>query len=249
MRPQHAFCMLARLHPSCTPRRKRSAWWLALAAVAACEAGTAIDASHAAERDASDATDAPTEARDADRDGDDDTPPAVVDADNEGSAADASFDAADARRFPLCLRLSDPDRPVKLLDYSADVRTGYLRLVAGDCQLANLFPATSAQLAAWSNHLYDWNLDLWECRDRAAAGFALVPSESVDLTSTDAALLIDDYLLVATQALRLSHSEAANMRDDLARLAGPAIHRQSDEHPFADCPDGAADAGAAEADL
>jgi hypothetical protein len=149
---------------------------------------------------------------------------------------------AEAGIVPLCLRLSDPDRPVKVLDMSADVRAGYLTLVANDCRLDGLFPSQSASLAAWSNRLYDWNLDLWGCTNRAVTGFAPVPSEISDLTSADAALLIDDYLVAVTPVLRLSATEAIQMRQDLAHLSIAAITRQSDEHPFSACDAG--DAGA-----
>src|SRR5258708_3472293 len=125
----------------------------------------------------------------------------------------------------LCRRLSDPNFPVRVLDMSADVRNGYLRLVAGDCRLDGLFPVRSATLAAWSNHLYDWNLDLWGCTDRVATGFALVHAEVGDLTSADAALLIDDYLTTAASTLRLSPSEATRIRQDLVRLGMAAITR------------------------
>jgi hypothetical protein len=124
---------------------------------------------------------------------------------------------------------------------SADVRNGYLRLVAGDCRLDGLFPARSATLAVWSNHLYDWNLDLWGCTDRSATGFALVPAEVTELTSADAALLIDDYLATAAVTLKLSPPEATWMRQELVRLGMAAITRQSDEHPYSAC--GPRDAG------
>ncbi len=184
-----------------------------------------------------------------DHDGPTGDPPTVDavtrDASAEGlPASDVSIgeatDASDAA-VRLCVRLSDPNLPVKVLNMSADVRNGYLRLVAGDCRLDGLFPASSATLAVWSNHLYDWNLDLWGCTDRSARGFALVPAEVTDLTSADAALLIDDYLSSAAPTLRPSPSEATWMRQELARLGMAAITRQSDEHPYSAC--GTCDAG------
>ena len=147
-------------------------------------------------------------------------------------------------RIPLCLRLRDPDRPVKVLDLSHDVRSDYLTFVATDCMERGLFAVPGASVVAWSNDLYDWNLDLWACTDHAATGFALVHSEVTDLTSADAAVLIDDYLEAATRVLRLSPPEATQMRQDLVRLGTAAITRQSDEHLFSECDanDAAADA-------
>jgi hypothetical protein len=164
--------------------------------------------------------------------------------DDETDASSDSFEGAfdgdaDAHHFPLCLRLSDPDRPVKVLDLSADVRNGYLTLVAGDCRVAGLLPGTSAAFADWSNRLYDWNLDFWGCTDHAPTGIALVPADVTGLTSADVALLIDDYLIAATSTLRLSSSEASDMRQNLVDLATD-VTSESDDHPVSVC--GASDA-------
>jgi hypothetical protein len=147
--------------------------------------------------------------------------------------------------IPLCLRLRDPERPVKVLELSQDVRSRYLTFVATDCMVSGLFAVPSATFAAWSNRLYDWNLDLWACTDHAATGFPLVHAEVDDLTSADEAALIDDYLEAATRVLRLSLPEATRMRQDLERLGMAAVTRQSDERLFSECD--AEDAGAPDA--
>jgi hypothetical protein len=157
-------------------------------------------------------------------------------ADADATAADGPGpDHSETGGIPLCLRLRDPDRPVKVLDLSQDVRSGYLTFVAADCMVRGLFAVPSATVAAWSNRLYDWNLDVWACTDHAATGFALVHSEVTDLTSADAAVLIEDYLEAATRVLRLSPPEATQMRQDLVRLGMAAITRQSDERLFSEC--------------
>jgi hypothetical protein len=241
--------MLASLRQSYTQRRRRSAALLAAAITAApssvsCSDGDVVlpdsaDASHPF--DASDGAPA-TLGDEAKDDATDEAPDAVMMNDAPvGSPDSEKNDAVEAGRVALCVRLSDPDRPVKVLDLSADVRTGYLTLVARDCTMDGLFPTRSATLAAWSNRLYDWNLDLWGCTDRAATGFALVHSEIVDLTSADAALLIDDYMLAATRVLKLSPSEATQVRQVLEQLGVAAVTRQSDDHPYARCDAG--DAG------
>jgi hypothetical protein len=144
-------------------------------------------------------------------------------------------DTNDASRIPLCLRLQDPDRPGKILQLSQDVRSDYLTLVAMDCMVRGLFATQSGTVVNWSNDLYDWNLDLWACTDHAATGFFLVHAEVTDLTSADAAVLIDDYLKAATQVLRLSPPEVTQLRQDLVRLGMTAITRQSDERLFSEC--------------
>ncbi len=174
-----------------------------------------------------------------------------------GAEADA-FTAADeggeepteAARIPLCLRLNDPNRPVKIYELSQDMVRGYLTLVATDCMMHGLF--TARTLVDWSNQLYLFNVDLWGCRDggasevhawdaAAGSGFALIPSQVTELTSTDAAVLIDDYLKAATRVLRLSPPEVTHMRQDLVQLSMAAITRQSDERLFSECDAGAVD--------
>jgi hypothetical protein len=231
MRSKYAFCVLAPLRQTCTRRQPQSAGLVAIFLIvggASCSAGQNVSTNDAAS-DATPAMDAPVPVPDSET------------ADATPTFEAASPDSAEAARIPLCLRLSEPDRPAKVLNLSADVRTGYLTLVAGDCRMEGLFPTRSATLAAWSNRLYDWNLDLWGCTDRRATGFALVHDEIGDLTSADAALLIDDYLLAANRTLKLSRSEATEMRQDVALLGVAAITRQSDEHPFSGC--SACDAG------
>src|SRR5207249_2716763 len=65
--------------------------------------------------------------------------------------------------------------------------------------------------------------------------FGLVRSNVTELTSADAARLIDHYVGAATSILRLDATEAAQLRQDLARLAPLAVTRTSDEYasPFA----------------
>jgi hypothetical protein len=231
MHSKHAFGMLVSLRQSCTRWRRRAVGLVAIAPIvaeASCSAGENLPIGQG---DATPATDAPLLVSDAES----------VEATTEADASSA--DIAEAARIPLCLRLTDPDRPGRLLDLSADVRSGYLSLVAADCRVEGLFPTRSSTLAAWSNRLYDWNLDLWGCTDRPATGFALVHADIHDVTSADAALLIDDYLLATARSLRLSPSEATQMRQDLVALAEAAITRTSDEHPHSSCSacDGAAD--------
>ena len=122
-----------------------------------------------------------------------------------------------------------------MLQFSQDVRSDYLTLVATDCMVRGLLAVQGATLIQWSNDLYRWNLDLWACTDHAATGFFLVHGEVNDLTSADAAVLIDDYLQAATQILRLSPPEATQIRQDLVRLGRTAITRQSDERLFSEC--------------
>src|SRR5262249_25140758 len=112
---------------------------------------------------------------------------------------------------------------------------------AGDCRVGGLLPDSSAGFADWSNRLYDWSLDFWGCTDHASTGLALVPTDDADLTSADAALLIDDYMTAATSTLRLSSSEATEMRQSVEDLAMGAITRRSGDHPLSTC--GTNDAG------
>jgi hypothetical protein len=165
------------------------------------------------------------------------------------SADGAGADASDAGRIPLCLRLQDPDRPARVLQLSQDVRSDYLTLIAMDCTVSGLFATESAALIKWSNDLYDGNLDLWACTDHAATGFFLVHAEVTELTSADAAMLIDDYLKAATRLLRLSPPEVAQIRQDLMLLGMTAITRQSDERLFSECDAGDAGVGNDEASV
>jgi hypothetical protein len=219
-----AFCMLARLRECCTHARRSSASAALAAAIAssACVGGVSVPAGD----ETVDATWSEAAGGDAPTPSDERMDPPM---EPDGSDAD------DASAVPLCVRLRDPDRPVKILDLSTEVRNGYLLLVSGDCRLDGLFPTRSADLAAWSNRLYDWNLDLWGCSDRAPNGFALIPDGVGNLTSSDAALLVDDYLMTATRALRLSSKEAAEMKRQLDQLALGAITSQSEDHPFSAC--------------
>jgi hypothetical protein len=240
MRSKHAFGMLDSLRRSYTLRRVTSATFTAVIAsvtvVVSCAESFEVPASALSSPDADGA--AP----------ENDASPTTLDGSaGEGAAVlDGEGVEVEAGGFPLCLRLSDPNRPVKVLDLSADVRTGYLTLVARDCTLEGLLPARSATLATWSNQLYEWNLDLWGCTDHPATGFALVHAEVAELTSSDEALLIDDYLLATSRVLRLSASEAARLRRDVTRLAAATVVRTSDDHPFATCDAG--DGGDALAD-
>ena len=233
----YAFCMLTRLRQSYT----RWQWTAGVAVIAAAINGASCsDASSSQLVD--DAGDAPADEPPANDAPSYDVPNDELAEDSPASdgSVNEPMDSADAA-VRLCVRLSDPNFPVHVLNLSADVRNGYLRLVAGDCSLDGLFPTRSATLAVWSNRLYDWNLDLWGCTDRSVTGFALVPAEVTELTSADAALLIDDYLSTATTTLKLSRSEATWMRQELVRLGTAAITRQSDEHPYSAC--GTCDAG------
>jgi hypothetical protein len=63
-------------------------------------------------------------------------------------------------------------------------------------------------------------------------------------------LLVDDYLLAAARVLKLSPSEAAQVRQVLDQLGVAAVTRQSNDHPYARCDAGDAgiDADDAEAE-
>jgi len=229
-----AFRVLARLREGYTRSRRASV--LIAVTTMACGERTDLVSNRQPSDDASDAeaVDAPSLAPDA----------VSFDASTQDDISNVGADAVDAPAPALCVRLGDPDRPVKVLDLSTEVRNGYLTLLSSDCRWDGLFPNRSAVLAEWSNRLYDWNLDVWGCTDRAPNGFALVPSDVVDLTSSDADLLIDLYIATATRALQLSSTEMTGMRRQLELLAG-SVARLSEEHPFSRC-DASTDADAGE---
>jgi hypothetical protein len=239
----HAFETLASmrvvLSQRHTPSLKRSA---GLASIAIAMAGVSCSDGTTGGPPAPDVEDAVTgkkgDAEDATPDGSETGDGPFLDSGDAGALTSPDglgADTSDAGRIPLCLRLQDPDRPAKILQLSQDVRSDYLTLVAMDCMVRGLFAAPRGTLVNWSNDLYDWNLDLWACTDHAATGFFLVHAEVTDLTSADAAVLIDDYLKAATQVLRLSPPEVTQIRQDLVRLGMTAITRQSDERLFSEC--------------
>src|SRR5262249_42654556 len=151
MRSKHAFRMLVPLRQSYTRRRVTSALVAAIVApsVSCSESGEAAITVDAA-TDAAATDDAPFAASDGFA-GDRLVPDAGDDLASGSTGDVASADVVEAGRIPLCVRLIDPNRPVKVLNLSADVRTGYLTRVAQDCSLEALFPSLSSAFAEWSN--------------------------------------------------------------------------------------------------
>jgi hypothetical protein len=63
----------------------------------------------------------------------------------------------------------------------------------------------------------------------------------MELTSADAALLIELYIKATKEIIELTPSEVAQLRQDLAALAAKAVTRQSADYTFSAC--GALEAG------
>jgi hypothetical protein len=110
----------------------------------------------------------------------------------------------------------------------------YLQFVSDDCRVAKLISSNS-EIFAFENDLLVYNLDLWGCRNRNVNRFGLIHASVTDLTSADAARLIDNYIAAATLVLELNAREATQVRQDLAQQSATAITRSGDDYALSTC--------------
>ncbi len=176
------------------------------------------------------------------RDGSTETGP-KPDAGVDAPALEAGSDVADAARTILCVRLYDPMRPNGITQLSEQVNKEYVTRVYRDCNVSKMARTDLDTIFEFYNDLLPFSLDLWGCTMHNAMGFGLVRANIniTDLTSADAARLVEHYVAAATSVLRLDATEATQMRLDLTRLSALGITRQSDEFALSMC---TADAGA-----
>jgi hypothetical protein len=161
----------------------------------------------------------------------------------DGSASDAASeaaegraDASDAGRSILCVRLSDPTRPNAITMLAEQVDKEYVTRVYRDCNVARMAREDLDTIFQFYNDLLIFSLDLWGCTQRQVSTFGILrPISVTELTSADAARLIDHYVGAATTILRLDIAEAAQMRQDLTRLGQTAITRTSPEFALSTC--------------
>lgn len=180
-----------------------------------------------------------TDGLDASREGDASARPPDGARPDTSSGADAPQPdvAADVPALALCLRLDDPQNPNRIFQLSQAVDDQYLVLISGDCRVGNALhpPGGTPALAAWRNDLYSWNLDLWGCKDKIAAGFGLVSTAFQGVTFADAAQLIELYLNASTKVLELTSAEAADLRRDLEQLAKSVVLSESTSYSLSSC--------------
>ena len=121
---------------------------------------------------------------------------------------DSSTVDTSAEPLQLCLRLDDPTRPGILTELTNSVRKEYFRLLYLDCDVG-LAVRPSTIVPEFANDLIDWNFDFWGCRQSPTTKFGLVRKGTRELTSADAARLIDHYLEAATLVLSPECTRAA----------------------------------------
>ncbi|HKQ71708.1 MAG TPA: hypothetical protein VJT73_20335 [Polyangiaceae bacterium] len=156
----------------------------------------------------------------------------------DGSALDVA-----AERVVVCARVDDPLRPSHIRELTNAVSITYLDLVETDCTVTNLLPSSRAAIVDWLNAIDVWTWGLWECPESTTpATFVLVHDQVTDLTSADAAHLIDIYLKASSRVVALTAKETAYLRQTLERFAASAVKWQSNDHIFSACRDGGTDA-------
>jgi hypothetical protein len=157
-----------------------------------------------------------------------------------GSGDTMQVDVVDAARPSLCQRLVDPMRPNDITVLAESVDKEYVLRVYRDCNVSKMARTEMDSLFEFYNDLLEFSLALWGCTKDAPTQFGLRRAGFLELTSADAARLIDYYVGAATSLLQLDTNEASRMRADLTRLAGPAITRQAEDFALSMC---AGDAG------
>jgi hypothetical protein len=226
---------------------------LAIAACSADERANAPPGPGAPDADQVDAADVDAaeergfDSSDTGPDGDESAPAADAgDAFGPDRASDdgGEADVVDASAPLLCVRLYDPAHPNQHTVLAEQVDKEYVQRVYRDCDVAKMARTELDTIFEFFNDLLFFSLDLWGCTLHQPNEFGLKRSIVTDLTSADAARLIDHYIGAATTILRLDMREAAQMRQDLTKLAALAITRQSDEFALSMC---VSDAGGEEA--
>jgi hypothetical protein len=116
----------------------------------------------------------------------------------------------------ICVRL---DSPTKL---SFEVTKLYELKVYDDCRInwvSGLYLAIDERVE-FLNNLVAWNMALWGCSTPAPTDFRLI-HVSTELTTADAALLVNHYLDAAQQKLSMGAAEISEMRSALEKLSAP----------------------------
>lgn len=166
----------------------------------------------------------------------------------EDGGKDASSDEV-APGATLCVRVDDLQHPDVLNQLTVNVTRQYLRLAGSDCDVAKVIPSND-ETYLFANQLLEFNLALWGCAGHPPpTSFDLIPTSVVELTSADAARLVDHYIEAATIVLELSPREEARLRQDLLQLSDLAGAIESSDHLLSRCGDdaGSDDQGAVDA--
>jgi hypothetical protein len=166
-------------------------------------------------------------------------PESAIAVENDATDAPEAPDVPDADASstspPLCVRLDDPRLPAKTAELSLLVQRAYVRAVYLDCDVAEMIATDEDTLSDFENALVAWNLQFWGCNGQTTTTLGIVRAGFDEITSTDAARLVDHYVEAATGLLSMSSSEQLSMRDALAHLVAMADVRPSDQFSLSRC--------------